>query len=231
MQHPHKIFVITSIFIFAGLGIVFGALAFTQPKEPLVIQASASKQETWSTPVTSPIANNTTATEATQPQTQETKTEPTPAPAVPAPATTPKPTPKQNKVTTQSTTTTPAAPTKCGGTFTQEFMCLLNEYRASAGKTKLSYNSGLASVSLSYSTVMSETNTFSHIDANGDRFSQRCAAAGITCAGENLAEGFTSAQNLLDMWKASGSHNENLLRGFTTAGLGIKDGYATLLFK
>ncbi|MCC7356184.1 MAG: CAP domain-containing protein [Candidatus Doudnabacteria bacterium] len=155
----------------------------------------------------------------------------------------------QDKLSTQSTKTTkqttPAPkpspqiktqnviePTKsCGGNFTQEFLCLLNEYRVSKGIARLSYANDLANVAQDYSDWMSASTTFSHIDTNGNNFVGRCSVAGITCYAENLAIGFTSASNLLNMWQVSPSHDENLLRNLSSVGLGIKNGYATLLMR
>jgi uncharacterized protein YkwD len=136
------------------------------------------------------------------------KAAPTPAPA-PAPAV--------------------AQPASCGGGFTQQFFCLLNQYRASKGLGKISQSAGLAGVAITYSQWMNSTSTFSHVGPNGERLSDRCAAAGITCRAENLAKGATSAQNLLDMWKASASHNAILLGGYSVGGLGTSGMYTTLL--
>lgn len=122
----------------------------------------------------------------------------------------------------------PVAPT-CPGDFTEAFFCLLNQYRASRGLKPISQNSALASVAQGHSQWMNTTGTFSHTGVNGSRLSERCAASGITCRGENLAEGAKSAQNLFTMWKASGSHNQNLLGNFSTAGIGISGQYITLL--
>jgi uncharacterized protein YkwD len=124
---------------------------------------------------------------------------------------------------------TVTAPSCTAGAFVNQFLCLLNEYRASKKLGKLSGNSALSNVALGHSEWMNSTETFSHTGINGTRLGDRCKAAGITCRAENLAFKAGSAQNLLDMWKASPSHNANLLGGYSTAGLGISGSYITLL--
>ncbi len=138
---------------------------------------------------------------------------PAPAPSKAAP---PKPKP-------------PAAPT-CTGDFAAEFLCLLNNYRVSQGKGRLSYNMDMGKVALGHSQWMADTDTFSHFDKNGGRFINRCAAAGVKCRAENLAMNASSAQNLFDMWKASPSHNANLLGPYTKIGMAVAGSYITALF-
>jgi uncharacterized protein YkwD len=173
---------------------------------------------------------------------------PTPAPTVTAEVTpetaTPVPAPKtiasapaQSKLAPK-----PAAPqvkavasqvapatVNCSGGLPEQFLCLLNQYRASKGKGKLSGSSALSKVAYGHSAWMTETGIFSHTGKDGSRLGDRCRLAGITCRAENLAEGIHTAQKLLDMWKASPSHNTNLLGGYTTAGLGVSGNYVTLL--
>ncbi len=124
---------------------------------------------------------------------------------------------------------TPPPTPSCGGSFSQQFYCLLNQYRASKNLGSISPNSGLAGVAMAHSQWMSSTGTFSHTGLNGSRMGDRCSAAGITCRGENLALGAKSAQNLLDMWKASPAHNRILLENFSIGGLGISGSYVTFL--
>lgn len=156
------------------------------------------------------------------PETKPTSVTQAPPAKQPAPKTQPKP---------QTKTTTAPKPS-CSGSFTTQFICLLNDYRASKGLNRLAYSSAMAEVAANYSAWMNQTGIFSHTGENGTRFTDRCAAAGIKCYGENLAKGAKSPQNLLDMWKASPSHNANMLRqGYTAVGLGLSGSYATMLFQ
>ncbi|HMU06135.1 MAG TPA: CAP domain-containing protein [Saprospiraceae bacterium] len=117
----------------------------------------------------------------------------------------------------------------CYGTLSQEFICLLNEYRDSKGFGPVSSNNSLVQVAFSHSKWMNETGIFSHTGINGSRLSDRCAAAGIRCLAENLAHNILTAQQLLDSWKANPGHNKNLLGPYNTIGLGVFDKYVTLL--
>jgi uncharacterized protein YkwD len=220
-----------SCLILAAL--IIGLAVSMQPKvsasETIVPHITPAGQRVIATLPFLPRGPEPETTEITPP----TETAPTPAPPVVKPTT-----PVKKVATSQSTPKTvapkTAAPTtpSCSGGFTTQFVCLLNQYRSSKGLSKLSYNSSLASVALTYSTWMNQTGTFSHTGENGTRFTDRCAAAGVKCYGENLAQGARSAQNLLDMWKASASHNANLLRdGYTAIGLGTSGSYTTALFQ
>lgn len=117
----------------------------------------------------------------------------------------------------------------CAGSFNQQFLCLLNQYRATKNLKAVASNSGLAKAALTHSSWMNSTSTFSHTGLNGSRLTDRCKSAGITCRAENLAKGSKSAQNLLDMWKSSSEHNAILLGSYSTAGLGVSGAYTSLL--
>ncbi len=144
---------------------------------------------------------------------------------------TPKPAPTKAPAQVKTATTAvAAAPTSCGGGYSAEFLCLLNQYRASQGKGRLTASSGLASVAAKYSNVMLSSGNFAHIGPDGLHFYDRCKAEGIVCRAENLSMGAGSAQNLLTLWKNSPGHNANLLGPYTTFGLGVAGIYATALF-
>ncbi len=115
--------------------------------------------------------------------------------------------------------------------FNEEFLCLINKYRAQNGKTNLSYDPALNTVSQNYSTYMKNSNFFSHVGPDGSHYHERCVSQGTTCHGENLAKGFLSAQSLFDMWRNSPGHNQNILGPYTTMGLGTSGNYATNIFR
>lgn len=140
-----------------------------------------------------------------------------PTPQLTPPKSTPRPNPTPKVVTCQSG-------------FDQEFLCLLNEYRASKGKGSLKLNSKLAAVAFTHSSWMNTAQMLSHVGDKSSRFTDRCELAGIKCSAENLALNASSAKNLLEMWQASGGHNINLLGPYTTIGLGISGDYITALF-
>lgn len=217
VQQSNKLPIIKAILAFASFGVFLGALVVLQgevplPPTPLVqgVTTETAEPASLADPNLIAVADKLSikSTKSTPPTTQPNK----PAPQV-------------------SVQNVPEQKPRCSGNFTQEFVCLLNEYRVSKGISRLTYSNDLANVAQTYSDWMSASTTFSHIDADGNNFVKRCAAAGIACYAENLATGFTSPSNLLSMWQASPSHDENLLRNLSSVGLGIKNGYATLLMK
>ncbi len=165
----------------------------------------------------------------------ESPAEPTPQPdAKPQPkvasaVTTPNNRPPLPQRTPAKPLATPAPLPSCTGNLTQKFLCLLNEYRVKKGLGKVTLNNNLSQVALGHSTWMNETGTFSHTGVDGSRLTERCAAAGIRCLAENLAEGIYSADELLSSWSANPSHNKNLLGPYTTIGFGVSGEYVTLL--
>ncbi len=218
LLHNKKSLFIKGILAFTSLGIFFIALSVIQTEEPLPRTPSLVQGVTTETAKPAFLVNPNSITPADK------------LPAAPVKPTrpivqTPKPAPQ---VKIQSIVEPEAG---CSGNFTEEFICLLNDYRASKGVARLSYAADLAKVAQAYSNWMSASATFSHIDADGNNFVKRCAKAGITCYAENLAVDFTSASHLLNLWQASPSHNENLLRNLSSVGLGITNEYATLLLK
>lgn len=115
--------------------------------------------------------------------------------------------------------------------FTGHFLCLLNEYRNSQGLNSLSYNSAMNIAAQGHSDWMDANTTFSHTGANNSNMSDRCIAAGTSCDAENLASGASSPENLLNMWKNSPIHNENLLGSHTLLGFGVAGKYITVVFQ
>lgn len=116
-------------------------------------------------------------------------------------------------------------------TFENQFLCLLNEYRATKDMAALRYVPDLTAVATSHSEWMDSTNTLSHIDGEGRSPLDRCAEYGTTCLSEVAASGPRNPEKLLHIWKESSSHNEILLGNYTLAGLGIKGRYFTLLVR
>lgn len=204
----------------------------------ITVEQSTAKAE--SLPLMGPKMITSVVAPVVETPAPEPTQQPAPAPAAqPAPKSSPKvaskPASSQPRIQSSNTTITPtprlapAAPS-CSGGFATEFICLLNQYRSSKGLGSLSYSSSISAVALAHSIWMNTTGTFSHVDANGGRMVDRCAAAGTVCRAENLAKGATSPQQLLDMWKASSGHNANLLGPYKVIGIGISGVYITADF-
>lgn len=122
--------------------------------------------------------------------------------------------------------------TSCSsGSFNSQFLCLINDYRASLGLHSLVIDGTLNSVGQNYAAYMNSTGIFSHT-ADGKTFLDRCAAAGTTCWAENLARGATSPQTLFEMWKASPGHNANMVNpSYRSMGLGESGSFAALYLR
>jgi uncharacterized protein YkwD len=195
-------------------GAAFGKLTETvQPVKPFeLVTLAASQTEPHQEPPSSP---EIIATES-------------PASATPDPA------PLNQQVAGASTPaakpSAPAAPT-CSGAMAQQFICLLNDYRAQHGLGKVALSSALSVVAQDHSIWMNQTGTFSHTGINGSRLTERCNAANTTCLAENLAHKISSPEQLLDSWKANTGHNQNLLGPYSSIGYGAAGSYITLLFR
>lgn len=119
-----------------------------------------------------------------------------------------------------------------GGTFNQDFLCLINDHRVQNGKEALVYDAALNSVASSHSTWQSNNDTLSHEGENGSSAGDRCQAGGTTCYAENVAYAFTDVLSLFNLWKSSPGHNTNMLgTQYTHVGLGTDGLYATLLLR
>ena len=105
----------------------------------------------------------------------------------------------------------------------QAFLVLINNYRAqnSLGALKPSYM--LTKASAWKSKDLATNNYFAHDDLNRT-WSQRIVDCGYgfnTWLGENIAAGYTTAQQVFDGWKASPGHNANMLgANYTAIGIG-----------
>ena len=87
-----------------------------------------------------------------------------------------------------------------------------NQARNQAGCGQLSVNQELISSSVNQSYYMAATGTFSHIGGGGSTFVARARAAGYAQpAGENIAWGYGTADEVMAAWMASPRHRANIL--------------------
>ena len=106
----------------------------------------------------------------------------------------------------------------------QGLLGLINQYRQANGKNALAMHSYVTRAAAWFSRDMATRNYFpySHIDSNGRGIDQRltwCAVSYSNWA-ENIYAGFPAAQAVFDAWRASSTHNVNMLRdGVTSAGI------------
>lgn len=150
----------------------------------------------------------------------------------PAPTTAPKPNPTTSPAPTTAPkpTATPkpaptSTPTDSSGSnqgYADEVLRLVNIERSKAGLSSLSTNATLkaAADKRAQETVTS----FSHTRPNGSKFSTVLQEYGISyrTAGENIAYGQRSPQEVVNGWMNSPGHRANILNGsFNKIGIGV----------
>jgi uncharacterized protein YkwD len=156
------------------------------------------------------------------PTTVPTKPAPTTAPTKPAPTTAPtKPAP--TTAPTKPAPTTP--PTNNSGSnqgYADEVLRLVNIERSKAGLSSLTTNATLKAAA---DKRAQETEvSFSHTRPNGSKFSTALQEYGVSyrTAGENIAYGQRSPQEVVNGWMNSPGHRANILNGsFGKIGIGV----------
>lgn len=105
--------------------------------------------------------------------------------------------------------------------YAKKVVDLVNAERAKAGLSPLSINE---TVALAAQTRAREIETsFSHTRPNGSSFSTVLTSAGVTYrgAGENIAYGQQSPEQVMESWMNSSGHRANILNSsFTSIGVG-----------
>jgi uncharacterized protein YkwD len=123
--------------------------------------------------------------------------------------------------TTPSPTTTTGKPPATGPA--TRVLQLVNEERARAGCQALTEDKRLDAAAQGHSDDMSKNSYFSHTSQDGRTFVDRERNAGYPSpGGENIAEGYTSADAVMDGWMHSDGHRRNILDcSFATIGIGV----------
>jgi uncharacterized protein YkwD len=121
--------------------------------------------------------------------------------------------------TRPATTTTPTPPPSQ----IQQVFTLVNQARAQAGCKPLADNPHLDTAAQQHSDDMASRAYFSHTTPEGVTFDKREIAAGYpTPGGENIAQGQTSAQQVMTDWMNSPGHRANILNcAFVAIGIGL----------
>lgn len=113
-------------------------------------------------------------------------------------------------------------------------VCLVNEYRQNRGRSSLSVDSRLTAAARAHSQDMVSRNYFDHVSPEGVDPFERIVAAGYpsnSSMAENIGveSGPATPKSLFDGFRASTSHNENMLRGdWRAIGVGFATPAATL---
>ncbi|GEN89472.1 CAP domain-containing protein [Oceanobacillus sp. FSL W8-0428] len=119
--------------------------------------------------------------------------------------------------------------------FEQEVVDLTNQEREKQGLAPLELDSELSKVARAKSKDMQANNYFDHNSPNYGSPFDMMQSFGIdyNTAGENIAQGQQSPEEVVDAWMNSEGHRENIMNGdFTHIGIGyVEDGnYWTQMF-
>lgn len=141
--------------------------------------------------------------------------------------------PETSKPVTSTPSTTPSQPSESAGTteqsnFASEVVKLVNKERANVGLKPLTVHAKLTTVALDKAKDMSNNNYFSHTSPTHGSPFDMMKAYGISYgyAGENIAKGQRTPQEVMNSWMNSQGHRENILSpNFTMIGVGYYNGY------
>ncbi|MFC3746162.1 CAP domain-containing protein [Paenibacillus sp. GCM10012306] len=107
--------------------------------------------------------------------------------------------------------------------FVQQVLNLVNQERTKAGLKSLSLNNALSKMALAKAQDMYDNNYFDHQSPTYGSPFDMMKAFGITynSAGENIANGQTSPEEVMNQWMNSPGHRANILNSsFTDIGIG-----------
>lgn len=109
----------------------------------------------------------------------------------------------------------------------KEIMTLTNSVRTSQGLKALAIQPDLISSAQAKAEDMATNEYFSHTSPSGRTVRDFVRQAGYkySVAGENLAMGFTTAEQVVEAWKQSPTHYANLIdKDFVDFGVGLESG-------
>ncbi|MFG3009695.1 CAP domain-containing protein [Streptomyces cinerochromogenes] len=138
-------------------------------------------------------------------------------------------TPRATPSATASASAAPAAPSTPKPTATAsgvaaEILQLVNAERAKAGCQALTINPALTKAAQAHSEDMASHQNMSHTGSDGSNPGDRITAAGYTWSsyGENVAYGYSTAEQVMAGWMTSPGHRANILNcGFKEIGVGL----------
>ena len=155
---------------------------------------------------------------------------PTTAPTV---APTAKPTTAPTVAPTAKPTTAPTTAPIDATAVQKEVLALVNEQRAAAGVAALVLDTKLSEVATAKAQDMYDNNYFSHTSPTyGSPFDMlKTFGVSYRTAGENIAYGQRSAQQVMTDWMNSSGHRANILNAsYTKLGVGYVNGKWVQLF-
>ncbi|MFK7691783.1 CAP domain-containing protein [Paenibacillus sp. HJGM_3] len=169
--------------------------------------------------------------EVTQPTTPTTPTTPSETPATPTPAPTTKPTPAPTPFTPKPTPTPTPKPTQPStgteSSFANQVVNLVNQERAKAGLSALTSDAALTNMAMDKAKDMYNRNYFDHTSPTfGSPFDMmKSYNIPFRYAGENIAKGQRTPQEVMTAWMNSAGHRQNILSpNFTKIGVAYYNG-------
>ncbi|MBL1106475.1 CAP domain-containing protein [Streptomyces sp. 5-8] len=145
------------------------------------------------------------------------------APKASAPTAPKASTPTTPKASSPSAPSTPKPATTASGV-TAEILQLVNAERGKAGCQPLTLNATLTKAAQAHSADMAAHQNMSHTGSDGSNPGDRITRAGYTWSsyGENVAYGYSTAQQVMAGWMSSPGHRANILNcGFKEIGVGL----------
>jgi uncharacterized protein YkwD len=126
------------------------------------------------------------------------------------------------------------APPAGNAAFEAQVATLVNTERAKAGCAALVVDDRLTAAARAHSADMASRNYFSHTTPEGVDFATRITNSGYrwSGAGENIAKGQRTPQDVMTSWMNSPGHKANILNcGFKNLGVGVAaDATGTLVW-
>jgi uncharacterized protein YkwD len=117
-----------------------------------------------------------------------------------------------------------SAPTsQNASTEAQEILSLTNAERAAAGCPAVTLNTKLSSAAQGHAGDMVQNDFFAHVGSDGATTGARMTRQGYVwrMAGENIAAGYTNADDVVAGWMSSSGHRANILNcGYREMGVG-----------
>ena len=182
---------------------------------------STTKPTATPAPTTKPTATPAPTTKPTATPAPTTKPTATPAPTT-KPTATPAPTTKPAATPTPTPTTTKSSDSSDVSSYANQVLQLVNQERAKAGLSALTTNSTLTNAA--NKRAKETVQSFSHTRPDGTNFSTVLKEFNISyrAAGENIAYGQKSPQEVVTGWMNSPGHRANILNAnFGKIGIGV----------
>ncbi|MDA3630023.1 CAP domain-containing protein [Saccharopolyspora oryzae] len=111
------------------------------------------------------------------------------------------------------------------GSVEDQVVALVNKARADAGCSAVKVDSRLTKAAAGHSADMAKRNYFDHTTPDGVTFDQRIKKAGNPSPGaENIAQGYRTANEVMDGWLKSEGHKANIVNcSLKTIGVAVSD--------